>query len=101
MRAGVLTILPWTMKMLQLDTSSRYVSVLASRYTTSANPRSCPCTAVKSQLLTCLVHLAEGDSPGRQVVCIALRHITHLFGPDLEMQTKMPLLEASTIRTAL
>ena len=35
------------------------------------------------------------------MVCIALRHITDIAGPDLEMQTKMPLLEASTIRTAL
>lgn len=34
---GVLIVLPLRTKMLQLDTSSRYVSVFASRYTTSAN----------------------------------------------------------------
>lgn len=34
--AGVLIVLPFTTKILQLETSSKYVSVFASKYTTSA-----------------------------------------------------------------
>ena len=35
---GVLMVFPLATKMLQLDTSSRYVSDFASRYTTSLKP---------------------------------------------------------------
>jgi len=54
---GVLMCFPFTVKMLQEDTSSRYVSVFASKYTTSAYPF---CLAASCVVNTCIQSVQTG-----------------------------------------